>query len=59
MKSQKVTVKIEVEVLDIAAMPAMLTAAANQITSQAENGHLEMNDGDQVRWNTNRKNVWF
>lgn len=59
MKAEKVTVVIEVESLHIDVLRSMLSAMAEQVESGAESGHLAMDDGDCVKWETRRKPVEF
>ncbi len=57
MKTQKVTLKIEVNSLDIASARGLLLQMIDNIENEAESGSLYMSDGDKVEWNTSRKNV--
>lgn len=59
MKSEKVTVKIETESLHIDALRGMLGQVAEQVEKGAESGHLAMDDGDCIKWETARKSVEF
>jgi hypothetical protein len=59
MKAEKVTVKIEMESLDIATLSGMLSAVVREIDDGAESGMLSMLDGDCIKWSTERKPVEF
>ncbi len=54
MKTQKVTVKIEMESLHIDVLRGMLSDLAEQVERGAESGHLAMDDGDCIKWETTR-----
>ncbi len=57
MKTQKVTLKIEVNCLDIASARGLLLQMIDNIEREAESGALYMGDGDKVDWNTSKKEV--
>ena len=57
MKTQKVTLKIEVVTLDIESAAGLLLQMINYICDGAESGALYMGDGDKIDWNTSRKDV--
>ena len=59
MKANKVIVEIRVVTLDIDAAPALVLNALSQLKLQCENGRLEMSDGDNINWNTERVKVEF
>jgi hypothetical protein len=59
MKASKVKVTIETETLDIDSVGALVMEALDQISREAENGHLRTSDGDQVSWKTEREPVEF
>jgi hypothetical protein len=59
MNANKVTVKIEMESLHIDVLRGMLGTVAEQVESGAESGHLEMDDGDCIKWSTTRTPVSF
>ena len=57
MKTQKVTVTIKLEALDIQVLRGMLNDVIEQVEREAESGVLEMSDGDRIEWETKRNNV--
>lgn len=59
MKAQKVTVTIVVEGLSIDIIAGMVARAVEQIEREYDSGVLFANDGDTVRWNTERRQVDF
>lgn len=59
MTAQKVTVKIEMEALSIDCLAGFLKEVIDNIDREAESGHLEMADGDCIKWETIRKPVTF
>lgn len=59
MKSEKVTVKIEMEALSIDVLRHMLAEMLNNVEASAESGHLSMADGDCIKWETVRTPVNF
>ena len=59
MKAEKVTVKIELEALHIDVLRGMLGDLAEQVERGAESGHLAMDDGDCIKWETIRTPVNF
>lgn len=59
MKANKVIVKIEMEALSIDCLRGMIADVLDQIEQTAESGHLEMEDGDCIKWETTRKPVQF
>ena len=59
MKAQKVTLKIEVDTLDIASAKGMILQMLDNLANEAESGSLYMSDGDKVEWNTSRKDLQF
>lgn len=59
MKTQKVSIKIEVETLDIASVNGLLLHMVEQIDREVESGMLSMHDGDQISWETSKKDVEF
>ncbi len=59
MKAEKVTVKIELEVLHIDALRGMLIDLAEQVERGAEGGYLAMDDGDCIKWETTRTPINF
>jgi len=59
MKSQKVTVNIKVESLSIDCLRNLLCMVIEQVDKEVEDGHLNMQDGDSVSWNTVREDVEF
>lgn len=59
MKTNKITIKIEVEVLSIDAAPAVITNVIKAITKEQISGELVADDGDTVRWETSTEEVEF
>lgn len=59
MKAQKVTVTITVEALSVDCLRGLVESAVNQVESEFENGELQADDGDAVRWKVERKTVEF
>ena len=59
MKAQKVNLQIELEALSIDTIKGLLTEVVIQIEKEAETGELKMNDGDSVKWTTNKENIEF
>lgn len=59
MKAQKVMVTITIETLSTDSVRYMLYQAGDKIHSEALNGNLRMEDGDEVTWNTEIKSVEF
>lgn len=59
MKAQKVTVTIVVEGLSIDIVSGMVAKAIEQVQREVESGVLFCEDGDTVRWNTERTQVNF
>jgi len=59
MKAEKVTVRIEVEVLSIDVLRSLLADVLTHIEAEAESGSLAMADGDCVTWQTTRAPVSF
>ena len=57
MKSQKVTLKIEVSTLDIVSAEGLLADLVRSLNSGVEHGMLNMGDGDKIEWNTSRKDI--
>ena len=57
MKTQKVTLKIEVEVLDIESAAILLSQMQSALYEGAESGLLRALDGDEVNWYTTREEV--
>ena len=59
MKSQKVTVKIEMESLSIDVLQGMVAEVVSQISREIESGSMVMQDGDCIKWSTVREDVEF
>ena len=59
MKAIKITVKIEVEVLSLDCLNSLLLDLSDQISKEKESGFFELNDGDNVKWETKRIPVEF
>jgi hypothetical protein len=59
MHAQKVTVTIVIEALSIDCTGSLVARAVEQIERESESGEIQMNDGDLVRWDTERKSVEF
>ena len=59
MKAQKVNLQIELEALSIDTIKGLLAEVVIQIEKEAETGELKMNDGDSVKWTTNKENIEF
>lgn len=57
MKTQKVTLKIEANTLDIASAKALLLDLISNLDREVEHGMLNMGDGDKIEWNTSRKDI--
>ena len=57
MKAQKVTLKVEVDTLDIDSAKGLLLQMINNIDSGSQDGMLSMGDGDKITWNTSKKDV--
>lgn len=57
MKAQKVTLKIEVNTLDIASMQALLVDLISNLDKEVESGALSMADGDKIEWETTREDI--
>jgi len=59
MKAQKVTVNIQMEALSLDCLKGLLYHVIEEVERGAESGSLIMDDGDQIGWNTERKEVKF
>jgi len=59
MKAQKVTVTITMEALSIDCLPGLVARALQQIDDGFENGSLTADDGDVIKWETQRETVEF
>ena len=59
MKAEKITVKIEVEVLSIDVVEGVVADFARSWENQKRNGQLISEDGDTVTWTTKTKKVEF
>ena len=57
MRAQKITVKVTVEVLDVASVPALMREMLDQLEKTTESGTLAMPDGDVINWVTTNKSV--
>ena len=59
MKANKVTVTITMEALSIDCLRGLLAEVADQVGNDFESGKLSSNDGDVIRWKTERTAVEF
>jgi len=59
MKAQKVMLSINMEGLSIDIARGMIADVLAQIDNGNESGMLRSNDGDEIRWDTTRKDVEF
>ena len=59
MKANKVTVTITMEALSIDCLRGLLAEVADQVGNEFESGKLVANDGDVIRWKTERTAVEF
>lgn len=60
MKAQKVIITIKIEALSIDTLGSLLSDVVENVrTNEAESGFLQMVDGDQVEWKTERQDVEF
>ena len=59
MKANKLTVKIEVEVLSMDSVTAKVADAMEQFDKEQRVGELISEDGDSVKWQTVSKKVEF
>ena len=59
MKANKVTVTITMEALSIDCLRGLLSEVADQVGKEFESGDLVADDGDVIRWKTERTAVEF
>ncbi len=59
MKANKVTVTITMEALSIDCLRGLLSEVADQVGKEFESGELVADDGDVIRWKTERTAVEF
>lgn len=59
MKATKYTLTIKVEVLSRDSVPALVQDVMNNFQGEATSGNLHLDDGDEVTWKTETKEVEF
>ena len=59
MKANKIIVEITTETLSIDCLKSLLSQVIGQIENENENGMLNANDGDSVKWKTTHKLIEF
>jgi len=59
MKAQKVTLTVVMESLSIQVASGMLSDVAAAIAEGKESGFIQCDDGDEIKWTTERVAVEF
>jgi len=59
MQAQKIKVVITVETLSTDTVYGLVIDAMDAMQKEAENGKLQMDDGDCITWNTIKQPVQF
>ena len=59
MKATRYTVRITINVLSFASCPALIAEAMQSIRAETEEGSIGKSDGDEIFWDTSKKELEF